>query len=98
LTLSIYLVSFAIGVSATISLYSSTSTHPFDNSPCFLLLYQKCMGELGSVSLLTLQPYFLTLSFNQVYHGGNLVTVGLNLGCAFAPTTGSLIGLRFLGI
>jgi hypothetical protein len=32
----------------------------------------------------------------QVLHVGNLVTLALSLGSAFAPNTGTLIGLRFL--
>jgi len=31
-----------------------------------------------------------------LYHIGNLFTLGLSLGCAFAPTMGSFIGFRFL--
>ncbi|KAJ7817769.1 major facilitator superfamily domain-containing protein, partial [Mycena olivaceomarginata] len=31
-----------------------------------------------------------------VLHIGNLCTIAFNLGCAFAPTTGSLLGFRFL--
>jgi len=31
-----------------------------------------------------------------VLHIANIFTLGFNLGCAFAPTTRALIGLRFL--
>jgi hypothetical protein len=33
----------------------------------------------------------------QVLHIGNLIYLAFNLGCAFAPTAGSLIAFRFLG-
>lgn len=47
LTLSIFLLAFAIGV-RIISLYPQPLyLTPFDNSPLFLLRYQKCMDELG---------------------------------------------------
>ena len=77
---------------------SSTSTNPFQNSPLFLPLYLKCMDELGWASL---QPLFACPFLNDVFnpqilHIGNLITIGLNLGCAFAPTTGALIAFRFL--
>ena len=32
----------------------------------------------------------------QVLHIGNLTLIAFSLGCAFAPNTGALIGLRFL--
>jgi hypothetical protein len=40
---------------------------------------------------------FSVLNAVQVLHITNLFFIGFNLGCAFAPDTGSLIGLRFLG-
>lgn len=32
----------------------------------------------------------------QVFHIGNIFSLIFNLGCAFAPNTGALIGFRFL--
>ena len=50
LTLSVFLISFGIGVSVMITLSSSSpfeSTDPLNNSLLFLHLYRKCMVGLG---------------------------------------------------
>ncbi|KAH9478470.1 Efflux pump radE [Psilocybe cubensis] len=59
LTLTIFLLSFAIG-------------------PLFLAPLSEMYGR------------------TWILHIGNLFNIAFNLGCAFAPTTGALIGFRFL--
>ncbi|KAJ7118564.1 major facilitator superfamily domain-containing protein [Mycena crocata] len=59
MTLSIFLVSFALG-------------------PLFLAPLSEMYGR------------------KWVLHIGNLVTIGFNIGCAFAPNTGALLAFRFL--
>ncbi|KAF8800960.1 MFS general substrate transporter [Phlegmacium glaucopus] len=45
---------------------------------------------------LVLAPLSEMYGRTWVLHIGNLLTMGLSLGCAFAPTTEALIGFRFL--
>ncbi|KAF8817134.1 multidrug resistance protein 4 [Phlegmacium glaucopus] len=49
-----------------------------------------------AIAPLILAPLSEMYGRTWVLHIGNLVTLGLNLGCAFAPSTASLIALRFL--
>ena len=68
---------------------------PVWTSPLFSPLSRKCMGELGWDIVLIHYPSLIHTIF-QILHIGNLLTMGLSLGCAFAPTTGALIAFRFL--
>jgi hypothetical protein len=53
-------------------------------------------SNLGEASSSILKPSFFFTSSFQVLHIGNLALIAFSLGCAFAPTTGVLIGLRFM--
>jgi MFS family permease len=48
------------------------------------------------VAPLFLAPLSEMYGRRWVLNIGNLVTIGFNLGCAFAPTTGALLAFRFL--
>jgi hypothetical protein len=93
LTLSIFLVSFGIGV-RVISLYPHRLLTRLTIAPCFCTFVGNVWSNLGEHLLTSCKPSFI-LSF-QVLHIGNLTLIGFSLGCAFAPTTGVLIGLRFM--
>jgi len=45
---------------------------------------------------LFLAPFSEMYGRTWLYHVCNLSSIGFNLGCAYAPTTGALIGFRFL--
>ncbi|KAJ7512748.1 major facilitator superfamily domain-containing protein [Mycena galericulata] len=45
---------------------------------------------------LILAPLSEMYGRRRVLHIGNLFSIAFNLGCAFAPTTGALLGFRFL--
>lgn len=54
------------------------------------------MGEL----ILPWTTYWKTFDqqiFFQVLHISNIFSLAFNLGCAFAPDTGTLLALRFIG-
>lgn len=50
-----------------------------------------------SIVITSLQSSLFILSL-QVLHINNLMSVGISVGCAYAPDVGSLLGLRFLGM
>ena len=79
LTLSIFLITFAIG-------------------PLLLAPLSEIYGRTWVSHIIPwLCLCFWTPALFQVYHICGLMSLGFNLGCGFAPTTGSLIGLRLLG-
>ncbi|KAJ7786884.1 major facilitator superfamily domain-containing protein [Mycena olivaceomarginata] len=49
-----------------------------------------------AIAPLFLAPLSEMYGRKWVLHIGNLCTIAFNLGCAFAPTTGALLGFRFL--
>ncbi|KDR80330.1 hypothetical protein GALMADRAFT_62622 [Galerina marginata CBS 339.88] len=49
-----------------------------------------------AIGPLALAPLSEMYGRSWVLHIGNIFTMGFSLGCAFAPTTGALIGFRFL--
>ncbi|KAJ6560589.1 major facilitator superfamily domain-containing protein [Mycena vulgaris] len=49
-----------------------------------------------AIAPLFLAPLSEMYGRQWVLHIGNLFTIAFNIGCAFAPTTGALLGFRFL--
>ncbi|KAG6916742.1 hypothetical protein DXG01_005562 [Tephrocybe rancida] len=50
----------------------------------------------STVLAMTLSIFLLSFAFG-LFNICNVLSIGFNLGCAYAPTAGSLIGFRFLG-
>lgn len=96
LTLSVYLLSFAIGVSGTLP--PAGGFTPSDNDlykPLILAPLSEMYGRTWVRA--HVPPSIITLNFLQVLHIANIFSLAFNLGCAFAPNTGALIAFRFLG-
>ena len=95
LTLSIFLLSFAIGVSVILFAISSTSTERLIIAPFSGASIRNVWTNLGEHRCDFIAYSRFHAAF-KVLHISNLLTVGFSLGCAYAPTTGALIGFRFL--
>lgn len=78
MTLSIFLLSFAMG-------------------PLVLAPLSEMYGRTWVSNFITRLPDFTSNHrILQVLHIGNIFSVAFNIGCAYAPNTNALIGLRFL--
>ncbi|KAF7302176.1 SAP domain-containing protein [Mycena indigotica] len=77
MTLSIFLISFAIGTLAFVP-RSDIGTALLLATPVLMADFQEMYGRRWVMNIC------------------NLITIGFNLGCAFAPTTGALLAFRFL--
>lgn len=96
MTLSIFLLSFAIGVSATLPPASGFA--PSDNDPHKPLILAPLSEMYGRTWVRAhMPPPNIMLIAIQVLHIANVFSLAFNLGCAFAPNTGALIAFRFLG-
>ena len=64
--------------------------------PLFLAPLSEMYGRTWVMVLVSTLTHFL-IPCAQVLHISNVFSIGFSLGCAFAPTTSTLIALRFLG-
>ncbi|KAJ7740046.1 major facilitator superfamily domain-containing protein [Mycena maculata] len=65
-------------------------------SPTVLALTLSIFLVSFGIGPLFLAPLSEMYGRKWVLHIGNLFSIGFNIGCAFAPTTGALLGFRFL--
>ena len=98
LSLSIFLLAYAIGVSMVIfafilnHLLTWLTIAPLPRSSIGNVW--KNLGE--HLSDLITNFFFILIPSSQLLHIGNICTLCFNVGCAYAPTTGALIGFRLL--
>ena len=55
------------------------------------------MDEHGYVEHQNLNLAHVVILITKILHIANVFSIAFNIGCAFAPSSGSLIAFRFLG-
>ena len=95
LTLSIFLVSFGIGVSNHLTLILPKSDILMIQ-PLILAPLSEMYGRTWVCHGYSNSMEYCLHSGIQILHLGNIFSMVLALGCAFAPNTGALLAFRFL--